>query len=165
MQGDLQAEETMGIIPRIITTLFEHIETANENMVFTVKVSMVEIYKEKIKDLLNHTGINLKIHQDKTRGVFIEGAREMYIGEEDDIYAIMEEGNENRAMAETEMNSQSSRSHAIFMMNISCNDQVCTKVGKLYLVDLAGSEKVEKSGYLYYFYTVERQGRLWKKLK
>ena len=60
MQGELEAEETMGIIPRIITTLFEYIETANENMVFTVKVSMVEIYKEKIKVV--HTYIYIYIY-------------------------------------------------------------------------------------------------------
>lgn len=72
MQGpSIEDVEMQGIIPRMVRTVFNRIETANENMEFSVKVSMCEIYNEKIKDLLDPRKDNLKIHEEKGKGVYI----------------------------------------------------------------------------------------------
>jgi kinesin family protein 5 len=72
MQGpDIGDVENQGIIPRMVRTLFNRIETASENIEFTVKISMCEIYNERIKDLMDPSKDNLKIHEEKSKGVYI----------------------------------------------------------------------------------------------
>ena len=68
---DIESPEKQGIIPRMVKTVFEKIENASEDIEFTVKISMVEIYMEKIKDLLDPKKTNLKIHEDKVKGIYI----------------------------------------------------------------------------------------------
>ena len=75
-----------GVIPRMVRTVFNRIETASENIEFTVKISMIEIYMEKIKDLLEPNKDNLKIHEDKNKGVYIADVTETYVGEEHEVY-------------------------------------------------------------------------------
>ena len=149
MQGpDIEDLETQGIVPRMVRTVFNRIDNSSENIEFTVKVSMMEIYMEKIRDLLDPTKSNLQIKVDKNKGIFVGDLTERYIGSDLDVYDIMRIGNENRKVASTIMNDQSSRSHSIFVMTVHQNnldDQTC-KTGVLYLVDLAGSEKVGKTG-------------------
>jgi len=66
MQGpDLENIELQGIVPRMVRTIFNRIDNSNENNEYTVKVSMCEIYMEKIKDLLDSTKVNMQIKQDK----------------------------------------------------------------------------------------------------
>ena len=144
---DIEDPEKQGIIPRMVKTVFEKIESASEDIEFTVKISMVEIYMEKIKDLLDPTKTNLKIHEDKIKGIYIQDVTEMYVGDDLEVYDIMATGNDNRAIGVTDMNSQSSRSHSIFIMTITQRNSsdFSTKTGKLFLVDLAGSEKVGKT--------------------
>jgi kinesin family protein 5 len=103
----------------MVRTVFTRIETANENIEFTVKVSMVEIYMEKIKDLLDATKVDLKIHEEKSKGVYIADVSESYVGDEMEVYEIMKHGNSNRSIAATNMNSESSRSHSLFIMTIT----------------------------------------------
>jgi kinesin family protein 5 len=80
MQGpDIEDLEMQGIIPRMVRTVFNRIETASENIEFTVKVSMMEIYMERIKDLLEPTKDNLKIHEEKGKGVYVDDATEEYV--------------------------------------------------------------------------------------
>jgi len=69
----------MGIIPRMVNTLFDSISNSSEKLEFTVKVSMVEIYMERIRDLLNPEKYNLKIREDKLKGIFIENCTESYV--------------------------------------------------------------------------------------
>lgn len=72
MQGpDISDVENQGIIPRMVRTIFNRIETASENIEFTVKISMCEIYNERIKDLMDPSKDNLKIHEEKAKGVYI----------------------------------------------------------------------------------------------
>jgi kinesin family protein 5 len=139
---------SQGIIPRMVKTVFEKIENASEDIEFTVKISMIEIYMEKLKDLLDPTKSNLKVHEDKVKGIYISDVTESYVSEESEVYETMRAGNENRAIGVTDMNKQSSRSHSIFILTVSQrnNSDFSTKTGKLYLVDLAGSEKVGKTG-------------------
>ena len=69
MQGSKTDDiEWSGIIPRMVRTVFNRIETASENIEFSVQVSMCEIYNEKIKDLINPTLTDLKIHEEKGKG-------------------------------------------------------------------------------------------------
>ncbi|OMJ92148.1 hypothetical protein SteCoe_5137 [Stentor coeruleus] len=145
---DLEDPITMGIIPRMVNTVFDFISDTDNNTEFTVKISFCEIYMEKIKDLLNPTEGNLKIHEDKIKGVFIEGLTEMYVSNDIEVHEIMKEGNENREVASTYMNAVSSRSHSLFIITVNQTNSkdFSGKVGKLFLVDLAGSEKVAKTG-------------------
>jgi kinesin family protein 5 len=109
---------------------------------------MIEIYMEKIRDLLDPVKTNLKVHEDKNKGIYIADVTETYVGEEIEVYDIMKLGNENRAIGYTDMNAQSSRSHSCFIITIHQNNTTdfSSKTGKLYLVDLAGSEKISKTG-------------------
>jgi kinesin family protein 5 len=148
MQGpDIEDLEMQGIVPRMVRTVFNRIENLSENIEFTVKVSMAEIYMEHVKDLLDPSKVNLQIKENRQKGVYIQDITERYIGSELDVYEIMKLGNNHRTVASTAMNETSSRSHSIFMMNISQNnlDDFSSKSGTLYLVDLAGSEKVAKT--------------------
>ena len=70
--------ENQGIIPRMVRTVFNRIETSSENIEFSVKASMCEIYNEKIKDLIDPRKDNLKIHEEKTKGIYIQGVTESW---------------------------------------------------------------------------------------
>jgi kinesin family protein 5 len=65
---------------------------------------MIEIYMEKVKDLIDPKKSNLKIHEDKVKGIYIDDVTEMYVGEEQEVYEIMKLGNDNRAIGVTDMN-------------------------------------------------------------
>ena len=140
--------EQKGIIPRMVETVFQDIDEADDHLEFTVKVAYCEIYLEKIRDLLYPEKQNLKISEDKNRGTYIADLSEEYASNEADVYALMKLGYKNREVAATNMNEGSSRSHAIFMLTVTQNNtkDLSAKSGKLYLVDLAGSEKVGKTG-------------------
>eukprot|EP00330_Aristerostoma_sp_ATCC50986_P005625 CAMPEP_0114592784 /NCGR_PEP_ID=MMETSP0125-20121206/14525_1 /TAXON_ID=485358 ORGANISM="Aristerostoma sp., Strain ATCC 50986" /NCGR_SAMPLE_ID=MMETSP0125 /ASSEMBLY_ACC=CAM_ASM_000245 /LENGTH=223 /DNA_ID=CAMNT_0001791603 /DNA_START=637 /DNA_END=1308 /DNA_ORIENTATION=+ len=103
---------------------------------------------EKIRDLFSPEKTNLKVREDKSKGIYIEDATECYVSEENDVFELMKLGNSHRAISATNMNEGSSRSHMLFMMSIHQNNlhEMSAKTGKLYLVDLAGSEKVGKTG-------------------
>jgi len=149
MEGpDIEDKHYQGVIPRMVWSIFDGIYHADESIEFLVKVSIVEIYNERIRDLLNPKKDNLKVHEDKSRGVSIGEVTESYVGCEQEIFDAMRAGHYNRSMAVTNMNEHSSRSHLVFMLTIeqkNLHDR-SVKVGKLHLVDLAGSEKVCKTG-------------------
>lgn len=73
---------------------------------------------------------------------------ESYVGTEDEVYAILKIGNENRAIGVTNMNKQSSRSHSVFILQVEQKNltDFSSKCGRIYLVDLAGSERISKTG-------------------
>ena len=120
MQGpDIESIELQGIIPRMVRTVFNRIETASEAIEFSVKVAMVEIYMEKIRDLIDPRKDNLRIHEEKGKGVYMQDITETFITEEKEIYALMKHGNENRSIASTLMNAESSRSHSLFILTVT----------------------------------------------
>eukprot|EP00123_Amoebidium_parasiticum_P010481 comp20134_c0_seq1/m.24871 comp20134_c0_seq1/g.24871 ORF comp20134_c0_seq1/g.24871 comp20134_c0_seq1/m.24871 type:complete len:771 (-) comp20134_c0_seq1:77-2389(-) len=148
MEGpDIDDPEKRGIIPRICHDVFNYILRAPETLEFTVKVSYMEIYLEKIKDLLDDTKDNLQVHEDPQKGIYVKNVTEVYVGSVEETMDIMRRGALNRAVAQTRMNAESSRSHSVFQLTISQRDLTnnTSKTGKLYLVDLAGSEKVGKT--------------------
>ena len=137
-----------GIIPRMVHHVFNHILQAPSDIEFIVKVSMIEIYMEKIKDLIIPTNVNLSVREDKNKGLYIEDLSEHYVINHEEVLEIMNAGNQNRVTGKTNMNEHSSRSHSIFIMTIHQTNikDLTAKTGKLYLVDLAGSEKISKTG-------------------
>ena len=147
MQGEMDEERTQGIIPRMINHVFKHIYK-NEGTDFMIKVSMIEIYQEKIRDLFDVSRVNLNIREDSIKGIYVDGASERYVGSPGDVLSLLEMGSANRAQAATNMNEHSSRSHSIFILTINQTNKIegFSKIGKLYLVDLAGSEKISKTG-------------------
>ena len=145
---DMSDPDMMGIIPRMVSTVFDQIENSDVKTEFQVKVGYCEIYLERIKDLLDTSKVNLKVHQDKTRGIYIAELTEDYVSSREEVYHLMSLGSSNREVAYTQMNSGSSRSHSIFILTVT-QTSLCdfsSKTGKLFLVDLAGSEKVGKTG-------------------
>lgn len=147
MEGVVGDGELEGIIPRTIKDTFEFIRNTTENIEFTVKISMVEIYMERIKDIIDPSRKDLNIREDKAKGIYIEDLSEHYVGCEEEVLDLIKIGSENRTVGETKMNAVSSRSHSIFAMTIHQNNMTTNvaKTGKLFLVDLAGSEKVSKT--------------------
>ena len=147
MQGEMELPSTQGIIPRMISHVFKYIYNT-EGTDFILKVSMIEIYQEKIRDLLDITRVNLNIREDNIKGIYVDGCSERYVGCPNDVLALLELGSSNRAQAATNMNEHSSRSHSIFILTINQTNKKDggSKIGKLYLVDLAGSEKISKTG-------------------
>ncbi|KAG1474622.1 hypothetical protein G6F56_000250 [Rhizopus delemar] len=148
MGSDIDDENSKGIIPRIVEQIFTSINDSPSNIEFTVKVSYMEIYMERVKDLFNPSNDNLAIHEDKARGVYVKDLYEIYVANRDEVYTAMKNGGSNRVVAYTNMNAESSRSHSIVVITITQKnlDTGAAKSGKLYLVDLAGSEKVGKTG-------------------
>lgn len=113
---DIDDEVNKGIIPRMVGGIFNRIETAPEEIEFTVKVSMIEIYNEKIRDLLDPKKIDLKVHENKEKGVYVKDMTESYVGGEDEVFSLLKVGNDNRAIGATNMNAESSRSHSCFVL-------------------------------------------------
>ena len=149
MQGALTDQKLKGIIPRIVDGIFERIDNEVENFEFLIKISMVEIYMEKITDLLNINGTKpVKIRETPSKGVYLENLLELCVADESEVMEIIANGNQNRKVGRTDMNAVSSRSHLVTILNIQQDDlnDSSVKKGKLYLVDLAGSEKVGKTG-------------------
>jgi kinesin family protein 5 len=161
MGGDIDDCESKGLTPRLVERVFETIAEAPTNLEFLVKVSFMEIYMERIRDLLHRkcfvdcdidifiaANENLPINEDKNRGVYVKGLQEVYVSSIQEVYEVMRIGDGSRKKASTNMNEESSRSHSIFVIMIQQKDTLSgtSKIGKLYLVDLAGSEKVGKTG-------------------
>lgn len=147
MQGSLVQQENKGIIPRIFDHIFDFIESSDEHIEFSVKLSMLEIYMEDIVDLFV-LGNKAKLRESPTEGFILEGIEETSIGSADDMIKVFVAGQNNRKVGRTDMNAVSSRSHMISIINISQNDTregKGIKKGKLYLVDLAGSERLGKT--------------------
>lgn len=149
----LQLHQKKGIIPRSVQHILDHINRTNHEIRWRIFCSYLEIYNEKIYDLLSLSGDakqqQLEIREDKTRGLYVQDLTAVLVTREEDIYELMQQGAKKRSIAQTDMNERSSRSHTIFQLFIEQapirrDGQDADKVmrmSKLNLVDLAGSEK------------------------
>ncbi|PVF98921.1 kinesin-domain-containing protein [Serendipita vermifera] len=148
MGSDIDDDNLKGIIPRITEQIFTSIVESDANFEYLVKVSYMEIYLERIRDLLAPQNDNLQVHEEKSKGVYVKGLSDYYVSNAKEVYEIMRQGGAARVVTATNMNAESSRSHSIFLITISQKniDTGGMKTGNLYLVDLAGSEKVGKTG-------------------
>ncbi|RLW04425.1 hypothetical protein DV515_00005855 [Chloebia gouldiae] len=147
--------EQMGLIPRLCCALFQRISVEeNESHSFKVEVSYMEIYNEKVRDLLDPKGSrqSLKVREHKVLGPYVDGLSQLAVTNFEDIESLMSEGNKSRTVAATNMNEESSRSHAVFNITVTQtlydlhSGNSGEKVSKISLVDLAGSERVSKTG-------------------
>lgn len=145
-----------GIIPKICQDMFERIKEAQATdpaLRFTVEVSYLEIYNERVKDLLNPgTKGNLKVREHPSTGPYVEDLAKLVVGSFEEIEHLMDEGNKARTVAATNMNATSSRSHAVFTLMLTQKKldtetkMEAEKVAKISLVDLAGSERANSTG-------------------
>jgi kinesin family member 5 len=148
MGTNIDDDEGRGVIPRIVEQIFASILSSPGTIEYTVRVSYMEIYMERIRDLLAPQNDNLPVHEEKNRGVYVKGLLEIYVSSVQEVYEVMRRGGNARAVAATNMNQESSRSHSIFVITITQKnvETGSAKSGQLFLVDLAGSEKVGKTG-------------------
>ncbi|XP_025987117.1 kinesin-like protein unc-104 isoform X2 [Solenopsis invicta] len=149
-----QEEGQEGIIPQICKDLFRKISyTSNERLKYSVEVSYMEIYCERVRDLLNPKNRgNLRVREHPLYGPYVEDLSKLAVLSYEDIHDLIDEGNKARTVAATNMNETSSRSHAVFTIFFTQQQQDCItglmteKVSKISLVDLAGSERADSTG-------------------
>uniref|UniRef100_A0A673KZL2 Kinesin motor domain-containing protein n=1 Tax=Sinocyclocheilus rhinocerous TaxID=307959 RepID=A0A673KZL2_9TELE len=174
------SEEEQGIIPRAVQHLFQGIqkrrlEAQSAGMPlpeFKVSAQFLELYNEEILDLFDSTRdpeargrkSNIKIHEDGSGGIYTTGVTSRLVSSEEEMLQCLKLGALSRTTASTQMNAQSSRSHAIFTIHL-CQMRVCpqpqmngvsdgsisqpeyeTLTAKFHFVDLAGSERLKRTG-------------------
>ncbi|CAF2419386.1 unnamed protein product [Rotaria sp. Silwood2] len=177
MMGKNEIEQ-QGIIPRLCGELFERItssitpttsslllssssSSSHIKPRYTVEVSYMEIYCERVRDLLSpkksqSTNVgsshNLRVREHPIMGPYVEDLSRLLVTSYDDISRLIDEGNKARTVAATNMNETSSRSHAVFTILFSqstydtMTDLTAEKQSKISLVDLAGSERADATG-------------------
>ncbi|XP_047629934.1 kinesin-like protein KIF1A isoform X6 [Phacochoerus africanus] len=149
-----QEKDQQGIIPQLCEDLFSRInDTTNDNMSYSVEVSYMEIYCERVRDLLNPKNKgNLRVREHPLLGPYVEDLSKLAVTSYNDIQDLMDSGNKARTVAATNMNETSSRSHAVFNIIFTqkrhdAETSITTeKVSKISLVDLAGSERADSTG-------------------
>ena len=146
-------DDRVGLIPRILTYLFERIQSLQEQdgWAFTLKCSMIEIYNENIFDLLEVQSPACSLREDAKRGIFVYGSTEKVIANPTEALRILEIGAKNRTIASTSMNRESSRSHTVFTIYIQSRITTSggitnVKESRFNMVDLAGSERQQLTG-------------------
>jgi hypothetical protein len=121
----------------------------NREIKFEVKLSIVEIYKEGLYDLLRPEtrSTDLKIKEHPKRGIYVQNLTEEYVADREEVLDMLTEAERYRVVSETMLNKSSSRSHLLLILEITQKTpDGIEKRGTLNLVDLAGSEKISKSG-------------------
>ncbi|KAM9481948.1 kinesin-like protein KIF1A isoform 7-T7 [Clarias gariepinus] len=150
-----QEKDQQGIIPQLCEDLFTKINDSNtdNSMSYSVEVSYMEIYCERVRDLLNPKNKgNLRVREHPLLGPYVEDLSKLAVMSYNDIQDLMDSGNKARTVAATNMNETSSRSHAVFNIiftqkrHDSETDNTSEKVSKISLVDLAGSERADSTG-------------------
>jgi hypothetical protein len=154
MMGVPDDPEKQGLVPRICRKLFSRIKLGqDEGIAHKVHVSYLEIYNEKVRDLLgqqSNAGHTMRVREHPVNGPYVENLSQHLVTNFNEIYDCMTKGNRERTTASTQMNDSSSRSHAIFTItfvqakfNIDLPSET---VSKIHLVDLAGSERADATG-------------------
>ncbi|KAG2642179.1 hypothetical protein PVAP13_2KG259400 [Panicum virgatum] len=172
----------IGIIPQAMAALFDKIESLKNQVEFQIRISFIEILKEEVRDLLDpsaatvgkiengngHAKLSVpgkppvQIREASNGVITLAGSTEVHVSTQKEMTACLEQGSLSRATGSTNMNNQSSRSHAIFTITLEQmrkSDPIMTADGmpieemnedylcaKLHLVDLAGSERAKRTG-------------------
>ncbi|XP_019864249.1 PREDICTED: kinesin-like protein KIF16B, partial [Amphimedon queenslandica] len=150
-------EQSPGLIPRICDGLFKGMKKNPNQVSYKVEVSYMEIYNEKVRDLLkmsvpssNSPQHNLKVREHPKEGPYVENLSRHQVSDYQAIEELISIGNSFRVTAATKMNDVSSRSHAIFTITFMqakySHDIPSETVSKIHLVDLAGSERASQTG-------------------
>nr|XP_029132882.1 kinesin-like protein KIF1A isoform X3 [Labrus bergylta] len=154
MMGKQDVKDQQGIIPLLCEDLFTKIiDNTDNSMSYSVEVSYMEIYCERVRDLLNPKNKgNLRVREHPLMGPYVEDLSKLAVTSYNDIQDLMDSGNKARTVAATNMNETSSRSHAVFNIIFTQKrldaetDNTTEKVSKISLVDLAGSERADSTG-------------------
>eukprot|EP00928_Gymnodinium_smaydae_P080196 TRINITY_DN63944_c0_g1_i1.p1 TRINITY_DN63944_c0_g1~~TRINITY_DN63944_c0_g1_i1.p1 ORF type:complete len:1367 (-),score=222.35 TRINITY_DN63944_c0_g1_i1:296-3826(-) len=154
--GDLRSETERGLLPRSVERLFEMVdarvraaEKTEAPLQVTVLASYLEIYQEKMFDLLGSTRsqeLQVRVHPDL--GPHVPHLIENPVLNVRDVGELLDFGAKNRAVGATAMNAHSSRSHAVFTIDLrlsSTGMEAKDHHSKIHFVDLAGSEKLKKT--------------------
>ncbi|XP_067010518.2 kinesin-like protein KIF12 [Anabrus simplex] len=145
--------EDHGLVFRSFMYLFKLLQERSD-FHFVLKASFLEIYNEKVIDLLNPGTARKPLAvrwSKKSRGFFVENLFTVDCEQLDDLLAVLEEGMRNRSVGRHNMNEYSSRSHTILTVHITSEQQMgedgvfISKQGKINFVDLAGSEMTKKT--------------------
>lgn len=157
MQG---SGDDIGIVPMLNAEIFEMLEAKHKELggESLVTVSYLEIYNEVIRDLLNPSDKQLKIREHPKLGIYVEHLAELVVNNAEEISTFLDQGNNVKQVAATQMNERSSRSHCCFIVTIKQRkvEELESEKGKITrettlnasinLVDLAGSERADKTG-------------------
>lgn len=140
------ANETRGLAPRAVQELFAKLKNVNDDTC-EVKVALLEIYHEKLSDLLTDSTENLAIRQSATGDIWVENLTEVTVQGEADFMLTLQQGLRRRVVGAHKLNPQSSRSHFCCLIRVERRIKETNKVlvSKLSLVDLAGSEMAKKT--------------------
>jgi len=144
--------DAAGIIPRVSQLLFAATHSCPDTHEFFVEASFLEIYNEKINDLLEPGTAELKVRESPKMGVHITGLSKKHVQSSYAVGMVLNLGFQNRTVSATKYNAESSRSHAIFELNIrqkyieKNSGEKMSSHSKINLVDLAGSERSDKVG-------------------
>ena len=142
----IDTPDEWGIVPKSISELFNFVLASPAGWEFSISTSYFQLYKEKVQDLLKPANDNLKIHESKSRGIYIEGLSSEYLDSVDSLMDVLTVGGANKTVASTDMNARSSRSHSVLQVTlVQKNEEGSSKSGKFTFVDLAGSERVDKT--------------------
>ena len=140
-----------GLIPQIANALISRSAGNDPNYEIRMEASFIEIYAEKIYDLLVPNSESLKLHINPKIGTYVQDLTSIAITNTGELMKLIEKGFKHRSTSSTAMNEQSSRSHAIFTITFKQitygpnKKPLNTKISKINLVDLAGSERVKTS--------------------
>eukprot|EP00298_Acanthocystis_sp_HF-20_P017398 c21739_g7_i2.p1 GENE.c21739_g7_i2~~c21739_g7_i2.p1 ORF type:complete len:874 (+),score=447.06 c21739_g7_i2:188-2809(+) len=148
MFGDRENLALRGLVPRCSEQIFQTILTGKGGGAeFTISCSYVEVYQEKLQDLLKPENEDLQIREDNVRGVYVAGLSHEYVGSVADIYKLIAMGDASKKRCATKMNPNSSRSHCCFSLELEISSPNGKKSqSALNLIDLAGSERIAKTG-------------------
>ncbi|EAT37448.1 AAEL010568-PA [Aedes aegypti] len=148
---DGEEDETMGVIPRAINDIFDRVKEMGGDSEVTINCSFMELYQENLYDLLSNKGTREERVVDireANNQIVIPGLTEIPIRSAEETFEALMRGSQERAVASTAMNAVSSRSHAIFTLNLTNRikgDKPTVTTSKFHLVDLAGSERPKKT--------------------
>jgi hypothetical protein len=137
-----------GITPRAVAELFRIKEKDADRFDIAIRFSMLELYNDKLVDLIENVGQKLTVKKDSDGMTYVENASVREVCSADELKEIIRLGGARRHVSSTTMNAESSRSHLIMSVVVESNKRGTNDgtVGKLTLVDLAGSERQSKTG-------------------
>ena len=136
------------IIPFVISQIFDYInETDINNVLFKIDVSIIEIYKEQVNDLIDIKNTNLNLIEQKNKKLIIDNLTHIGISSEEQLSKVINQGITNRNNNYPSYKEHNSKSHFIIMITLYhyYKQENYMKIGTLYLVDLEGSERISKS--------------------
>ena len=145
----MMGKDDKGLIPRICDALFNRLNSLTD-VSCRVECSYLEIYNEKVRDLLSPRSTSLRVREHPSTGPYVEDLSKMAVASYNDVERLLDQGTKSRTTASTAMNETSSRSHAVFSITLTQRRNIVgldtEKTAKISLVDLAGSERVHSTG-------------------